>query len=359
MRVHSSSSSSTSTNGEADIPSSYTTTRQSYSQPMHMPKMNNINTLSNKGQKSTRYECEAFLREMELKSANNDNDKLWIEKPNGQLLASLSHVGVGNMSFYTTKGTLLFQGRDGLDIKRAFLEWRKKRLKALHDEDPIHIDTDSAYPEEREPKRQKVQETYEGKPSISTMKNELQSYGVDITAFVERFELEAALKRERAKREENRKGGATSQPQYVHASFGMNSRQTEGSEHSYSTSKQHGTNMQNNAKPDEKECKYCEYPISRHFYFEGDLVCKFTGHYECITCPRKWWGMALKIQSKEPGPGAFPLSTYPDCLTCNVNDNVELREYKRNDFKNECDWSRASRKHCQLCKKGEYCPRAN
>lgn len=149
--------------------------------------------LPTKGQKSTQNECEAFLLEMELESTR-DKSSLWKKQPNGQLLAKLSRVGKGNMSFYTTTGTLLFQGRDQEGIKSTFYNWRQKRLQLFEKE---FIENESSR-EERTRKRQKVEGKREGKPSIrsmkiAAMKQELHSYGESAVQFLERSEIESAL----------------------------------------------------------------------------------------------------------------------------------------------------------------------
>lgn len=86
-----------------------------------------------KGQKSTLAECNAFLRQVEGKTGVSDG--WWESKPNTQLFVRLSHVGKGNLSFYTGKQTLLIQGKDAVHIRRHFIEFRAERMKQIEEDE--------------------------------------------------------------------------------------------------------------------------------------------------------------------------------------------------------------------------------
>jgi hypothetical protein len=74
-------------------------------------------------------ELNAFLKEVEQKQG--DTDGWWEQKPNTQLLAMVSEIGRGNLSFYTGKNTLLIQGKEAAHIRQRFLEWRAERLARI------------------------------------------------------------------------------------------------------------------------------------------------------------------------------------------------------------------------------------
>ena len=245
-------------------------------------------TPPNKGQKTTQSECEAFLREMELKSNDDNNDNLWEKKSHGQLLRKLWHIGQGNMSFYTTTGTLLFQGRDWAHIKSKFYEWRMNRLKSFEEEyETISSGGDDVEVESRQhpAKRQKMSKAdEENKPSIQSMKEELQSCGIRTETFFERSEVEAALAAAWV--------GRNNESSYDGVGRNDESKYDE-------RGWQHACDNSWKDKPDEGKCDHCLYPTRKHRLYEQERMCLYSGKYQC-GCGRWWWGMALKIQHKSP-----------------------------------------------------------
>ena len=254
-----------------------------------------------KGQKSTLNECTEFLMEMERGSSGGASN-LWEEKPNGQMLARLCRLGKGNLSFYTTTRTLLFQGRDSESIKSKFYEWRHERLQSFQRE---YESLGGIEDEEPARKRQKVDEKKDGEKKEAP-------------------------------------------PAYSYSFSRQQDNYYQPSEDEYQS--------------DEEDCKHCNRPISRHKQFEGDTMCFLSAKYKCHgRCGGRWWkGMALKIRHKAlEDEGAFPPHTFPDCKRCKENSNVVLSELLSNDSSSD---DRAGGGHqadlCKLCQKGIYCPRA-
>ena len=302
-----------------------------------MPKINSTPKLPNKGQKSTKSECEAFIREMEMNGNDiNNNNALWEPRANGQLLRRLYNVGQGIMSFYTTKDTLLFQGKDLYTIKSTFTDWRNKRLELMIEEDEkeyqssYSVDVDT-HPKERAMKRPRVDVKTKSEPSITE--------------------------------DDNRKEAAYTtydtgdcNTDYA-SSYGYNKQARKDADYSFGMGKQY------HRSTTEEECKYCKRPISKHrsypSLYEGKM-CRYSGKYKCV-CGRWWWAGALKIQSKGPEEdGAFPPHTFPGCLNCKENYDVKLIEHKSNDDSRTSVTDRGHQWHlCQLCKKGLFCPKAN
>ena len=106
-------------------------------------------TYTPQGQKSTQSEINAFLQEVEGKTGHAST--FWESKPNTQLLARLSNIGSGNLSFYTGKKTLLIQGRDGKLIRETFVTWRAERYQKLQQEEEQRLQEE--FEEEEEEKR--------------------------------------------------------------------------------------------------------------------------------------------------------------------------------------------------------------
>ena len=256
------------------------------------------------------------------------------------------------MSFYTTNGTLLFQGKDEEDIKAKFYHWRQERLQSFEKEyDSLY----SAIPDEGPArKRQKVGETKE-RASIQSMREELHSYCVPTDRFLERSEFEKALYDARKSREKKTNGDGASSLSRQRS----DDRHAKGSKPSCSFSQHTSANKRPFGRPSgEGACKYCNRWISKHKQFEGDTMCVLSGKYEC-SCGRWWWGMALKIQQQATKEkGAFPPHTFPDCMTCKDNSNVELKEHTFGDASTERTGRGHQHRLCPMCKKGEPCHRA-
>jgi len=300
-----------------------------------MPKINSIPKLPNKGQKSTKTECEAFIREMEINSNDtNNNNELWEQKPNGQLLKRLCNVGQGTMSFYKTTGTLLFQGKDKETIKSTFSDWHNQRLKLMIEEDEreyqssYNVDVDT-HPKERATKRPRIDQKTKSKPSVANEDRKEAAYTTYDTG--------------------NCKTDCAS-------SYGYNKKETKDADYSFGMGKQY------HRSTTEEECKYCKRPLSKHrsypSLYEGKM-CRYSGKYKC-DCGRWWWAGALKIQSKRPEEeGAFPPHTFPGCLNCKENYDVKLIEHECNDDSRTSVTDRGHQSQlCQLCKKGLFCPKA-
>jgi len=98
---------------------------------LEIEKVSGGNSIKKKvQQKSTLIECTAFLREVDGTKESTDP---WECKPNTQMIARVSLVGHGNLSFYTSTGTLLIQGRDAEEIRRRFVAWRFDRLRLIEE----------------------------------------------------------------------------------------------------------------------------------------------------------------------------------------------------------------------------------
>jgi len=113
-----------------------------------------------------------------------------------------------------------------------------------------------------------------------------------------------------------------------------------------------------NSRGHPNNCQQCNQPFSKHRAYSFGRrkkvpMCKLSGQYQC-RCGRKWWGQAFRFFHG----GKFPKYAFPDCLKCHKNDTVRLLEHKVNEPTTVPRSGRGHQAHaCQLCKRGEYCPR--
>uniref|UniRef100_A0A0G4HJT3 Uncharacterized protein n=1 Tax=Chromera velia CCMP2878 TaxID=1169474 RepID=A0A0G4HJT3_9ALVE len=274
------------------------------------------------GQKSTLEECNLFLQEVEGKQG--DPSLWWEQKPNTQLLARLSRVGYGNISFYTTKQTLLIQGRDQDQIRACFLYWRAERMQRMLEEEM-----------------------------------ELQR--------VARLQAQANREREREDREnvppvesESRLPTDTDRDPSVCRPPPAKKRKTKETERQRERASQ---------------CLHCQRALEGgqgHSVFLGQTFCRFSGKWQCNkeSCRggrgqrRTWFMFALKLQGLPPSsPAAFPPEHFPDCLNCRENFDVELVDSCPPGERGEHQEIRTThrphqRQLCPLCRNGYRCPRA-
>ena len=113
-------------------------------------------------------------------------------------------------------------------------------------------------------------------------------------------------------------------------------------------------------------CEHCHKPQQAHTTMDSQTFCRFNGRWECRKCRshnnswRTWYPTALKVQAHHPNSTeAFPEEYFPDCLKCQENYDVVLVESKLGSFGEERTTNRGHQHSlCQLCKRGQPCPRA-
>ena len=299
-------------------------------------------TYTPQGQKSTQSEINAFLQEVEGKTGHAST--FWESKPNTQLLARLSNIGSGNLSFYTGKKTLLIQGRDGKLIRETFVTWRAERYQKLQQEEEQRLQEE--FEEEEEEKRLQ-QLLSKSKRSHATSSSSSSSFS-SLSSF------------KKSKPTPTIPTIPTISTLWTCKECTYKSNT--GSHCICGSTNPTSTTISKPKKSIEKNCQHCNRLVSKHSRWNDALVCHYSGTYQC-GCGRKWTGLALKVQHlSSQSTDAFPATMHPDCKKCKENYTVKLikhvspLESRSNGYR-----PRPKHKHmkqnCQLCKRGKFCPR--
>ena len=128
-----------------------------------------------------------------------------------------------------------------------------------------------------------------------------------------------------------------------------------------SRSSSSSSNSSGSGSSGDTKCQHCKKPLKRHRPLDDQLFCLMSGKFRC-GCGRWRYGALLKIQSLDIDDieNAYPPCWIPDCLTCKENYAVTIEEHSYNEsYGHQNGGRKHQKKLCPLCKKREYCSRAN